>query len=383
MEIQIIGSTNNIKTKEEALELSRSFARLCYTSKDFDEILKEPDPTILIADLMRRGHHSVFDQPVFNFELKRIPKFGAMILNNERDYATSEKSARYTQMKVEGREKELYNKWMGIFQEEIKKNYPFLDEKQKDKTLKLAQENARYMTSVFTPTKMGHKLSFRQLNYIMHWFNDLQSEEPDTKFNVRVKAFMKEFNEKMDFLYEPGLDPKLKLRELSMFSRRQNFAEEFGENYSTSYDISFAGLAQAHRHRTLAYSMQPIKDNFNFTFFVPEIISEESLRKKWVADLESVSENYPQATLVDVHESGSYTDFISKMSERLCGNAQWEIMNSTRQTLEEYLINIPFSSHEVYSELEKYSHGPKCSFPHAKCTDPCPFRKELGIARKV
>ena len=63
---------------------------------------------------------------------------------------------------------------------------------------------------------MGHKLSFRQLNYIMHWFNDFQSEEPDTKFNVRVKAFMKEFNEKMDFLYEPGLDPKLKLRELSI-----------------------------------------------------------------------------------------------------------------------------------------------------------------------
>ena len=88
---------------------------------DFDEILKEPDKTILIEDLIRRGHHSVFDQPVFNLYFKGLPKFGAMILNNEKDLATSEKSARYSQMKVEGKEKQLYDKWMGILQEEIKK----------------------------------------------------------------------------------------------------------------------------------------------------------------------------------------------------------------------------------------------------------------------
>ena len=38
-----------------------------------------------------------------------------MILNNEKDYSTSEKSARYTKFEnLSGKEGELYTKWLDI-----------------------------------------------------------------------------------------------------------------------------------------------------------------------------------------------------------------------------------------------------------------------------
>ena len=73
-----------------------------------------------------------------------------MILNNEKVYNTSEKSARYTKMQPSKEEKELYEKWIEIYKEicisaKISKN------RRKKGSEKLAQENARYLISVFTP----------------------------------------------------------------------------------------------------------------------------------------------------------------------------------------------------------------------------------------
>jgi len=50
----------------------------------------------------------------------------------------------------------LYEKWIGIFERKIKSDYPnekFLSD---SKIHKLAMENARYMISVMTPTKMEY-----------------------------------------------------------------------------------------------------------------------------------------------------------------------------------------------------------------------------------
>ena len=47
-------------------------------------------------------------------------KILAMIINNEKDYSTSEKSARYTKMKLSLKEQEIYDKWMSIFYNRIK-----------------------------------------------------------------------------------------------------------------------------------------------------------------------------------------------------------------------------------------------------------------------
>lgn len=52
-----------------------------------------------------------------------------MILNNEKVYNTSEKSARYTKMNPSKEEKELYEKWINIYKEKISVEYPKIDEK--------------------------------------------------------------------------------------------------------------------------------------------------------------------------------------------------------------------------------------------------------------
>ena len=63
------------------------------------------------------------------------------------------------------KEQQLYEKWIKIYQNEIQKEYPQMKEKQ---VLKLAQENARYLISIFTPaTSMEYTVSLRQLNYIL------------------------------------------------------------------------------------------------------------------------------------------------------------------------------------------------------------------------
>ena len=149
-----------------------------------------------------------------------------MILNNQSVYATSEKSARYTKMQPEtDLELQLYEKWKDKIQKLILNKYPdtddsmlntklckelgidkckiihnnvielsqdnfkylegtdrllevnnILDKLKGDKTLpsaKLAQENARYMISVFTPTTMLYTVSFRQLQKIVDYLNKL------------------------------------------------------------------------------------------------------------------------------------------------------------------------------------------------------------------
>ena len=65
------------------------------------------------------GHHSVYDHVAISFDLKNVPKILAMVINNEHQYTTSEKSARYTKVVkddtiISSREEELYNKWIEI-----------------------------------------------------------------------------------------------------------------------------------------------------------------------------------------------------------------------------------------------------------------------------
>ncbi|MEW5897073.1 MAG: hypothetical protein AB1668_05245 [Nanoarchaeota archaeon] len=107
--------------------------------------------------------------------------------------------------------------------------------------------------------------------------------------------------------------------------------------------------------------------------------------EEWVNDLRSVVQagDFPQAMLIDVHEFGNYRDFISKMNERLCGQAQWETMNQTRITLENYLRQAKATNLEVYAELEPYSHGPRCKVPNTKCASPCQFGSKLGLERLI
>lgn len=173
----------------------------CYMPENFEKLNSKPVENILniATQVENSGHHSTFGHSFLTLEISGLPKALAMVLNNEKEYNTSEKSARYTVMKdIEPKQNALYEKWVNIFEREIKKLYPdgsnkFFDEKGK-KARKLAQENARYLISVFTPTNMEYSTSFRQLNYICHWMEG-EIEKPENKFYEQLIPSMQEFVE--------------------------------------------------------------------------------------------------------------------------------------------------------------------------------------------
>ena len=98
----------------------------CYMQDTFDQLREKGiDDILAIAQIVEQnGHHSTYDHANLTLELSGIPKALAMILNNEKQYATSEKSARYTIMdKVEPKQLKLYNKWYEILKNEIALKY--------------------------------------------------------------------------------------------------------------------------------------------------------------------------------------------------------------------------------------------------------------------
>ena len=328
---------------------------------------------------MVSGHHRVFDHPIYNLALEEIPKILAMILNNEGMYTTSEKSARYTKMKLEDKEKELYEKWIEIFKTEISKEYPNIKENQ---VLKLAQENARYLISIFTPsTTMEYSVSLRQINYIMNWFEDFIQEAEDTSFNKMLKPYLKEFNKQLEFLKVENLDTRVKKRTLSLFDTRLNRKEEFGENYCTTYKGTFAEFAQAQRHRTIDYkiTIPEVKE-----YYVPLIIKEnKELTEEWLNDISSLGEKYPQGLLININERGTVENFILKTKERLCGCAQLEIMLQTKAILDKYLNETQNTNTEVYNYLKDYEAGIRCKYTDWKCTAPCIWGPNKALIRKI
>ncbi len=383
MKISILGSTKekNVLTKEDAILFSGKSAGICYMPDTLDVLFnEEKEKTLKRAErTLVSGHHSVFDHPTYNLTLEEIPKILAIILNNEGMYTTSEKSARYTKMKLEDREKELYEKWIEIFSKEISKEYPNIEEKQ---VLKLAQENARYLISVFTPsTTMEYSVSLRQINYIMDWFEDFIANAENTTFNTLLKPFLKDFNEQLRDLRVENLDAKVKKRTLSLFDTRTNRKEEFGENYCTTYKGTFAEFAQAQRHRTIDYKITlPV----NNEYYIPLIIKDnEELKNEWLKDINSLGDKYPQGLLININERGTVENFILKTKERLCGCAQLEIMLQTKEILDKYLNATKTTNEEVYEYLKEYEAGIRCKYTGWKCTAPCIWGSNKALTRKI
>jgi len=225
---------------------------------------------------------------------------------------------------------------------------------------------------------MEYTVSFEQLNFIVSWFEDYIDYEPETEFSTKLKKAMKEFLEALPDLKVEKLNPRIKGTKLSLFAKRDR-AEEFGENYSTTYLASFAQLAQAQRHRTLAYEMTLLKKP---EYYVPRIIRGTELEKEWLKDISSLEEYYPQGMLVKVNERGTVENFILKCTERLCGAAQLEIMEQTVITMNKYLESVK-DNPVIENELLPYSKGARCTFPGWKCKSPCIFGGKNAMNRKI
>lgn len=381
MEIKVIASTKvgYIMPKDEAVDFSGKSAGICYLPDTVETLFAEaPEKTQRRADgNIKSGHHSVFGHPTYNLSLEGIPKILAMILNNEKIYNTSEKSARYTHMKPSPQEKELYEKWIEIFKEQILIQYPKFEDK---RALKLAQENARYLISVFTPaTVMEYTVNFGQLNYIINWAKDYIKNAEENTFSIKLKETFKEFLAAMPDLEIEGLDSRNKNRNFSLFAKRKNRNEEFGENYSVTYLASFAQLAQAQRHRTLSYEMTLLDEP---KYYVPPIIAGTNLEQEWLKDISSLKEFFPQGMLVQVNERGTIENFVLKCMERLCGFSQLEIMQETKNIMNKYL-EATKDKPELYQYLLPYSRGARCTFPGWKCDSPCVFGGYGAMIRNI
>ena len=276
--------TDGTFNKDEALNLAGKIAGVCYDKEGFSHLENEPrEKTIRRVNMtLENGHHSVYDHILINFNLQNIPKILAMVLNNEHQYTTSEKSARYTPVvRQDGSiitedEERLYNKWINIFKVRIKEQYGYIYNDAKIQ--KLAQENARYLVTVFMPTQMIYSTSLRQINYIATWMqNYIDEVNINDLFELKLAYYMRQFLDELERLNV--LDIRLmkneKYREISLFGNNLDKKKEyFGDVYSTRYKGSFAQLAQAHRHRTLDYQMEILKEK---EYFVPPIIEGEKV----------------------------------------------------------------------------------------------------------
>ena len=386
MEIRVLGSTKlgYEMNRDEILEFAGKEANICYTTRSVDAIFTEDSETSVKRGIrtLKSGHHSVSDHLRFNFGISGIPKILAMVLNNEGFYSASEKSARYTQMKLTPREQEKYDKWLSIFSNEIEKNYgdKFLEYNQKmgtkkdpkdvtkDQILKLAQENARYLISVFTPTILGYSVDVRQLKYIYEWMGRFIEESDNTPFNTSLKYEMDEFREAIREYITIDEIQEVKGRRLSLFDTRRFRYESFGEVYSINYKGTFAQLAQAQRHRTLRYKMAFLPKN---EFYIPRLIeNDEKLKAEWLEDITSLADLFPQGMLIMINERGTYEDFIQKCSERLCGHAQLEIAIQTQETAKRYVSAVKDKYPEIYEILLPYATKARCQIAF-KCDKPC------------
>ncbi|MDP3026737.1 MAG: FAD-dependent thymidylate synthase [Nanoarchaeota archaeon] len=383
MEIKLKRSTGEYTSIPEFLKFSQTCARQCYSEKDFDELEKEPFNTNNLIDrTLNSGHHSVHEHGHLTFYMKGIPKALAMVFNNEKQYVTSEKSARYTQMKdVKSEQKEKYDKWMTIFERRTREEYPeskyarlyVKDDTGKTPAQKLAQENARYVTSVFTPTKMIHTVNLRQLNFLIYEFEDFIDKFKNGKdlFKSQLADSMIEFLGQVKSFKIEGLKNQTD-RHLSFFGNPVE--EHFGDVYSTNYLMSLACLAQAHRHRTINYQVaEDIKLGASHGFHVPKIIRNTGLGNEWISDLRYVAGyDFPQAQLISITERGIREDFRSKLILRLCGHAQHEIMERTLSVAKNY----------AEKDIDKEWLKPKC-LQGMQCNSKCIWGGKKALERLI
>lgn len=384
------GYTNNgILDKGKAYLISGRIAGVCYNQEGYIALLNEPIEKSLARaqDTLYSQHHSVYEHINVTLNIKNLPKIIAMVLNNEKQFATSEKSARYTTVQADlydnytKREEELYNKWLNIFKIKIEELYPGVYKNFKIRTL--AQENARYMVTVFMPTEMIYTVNLRQLNYIVSWmYNYIDNANYNDHFQKTLAKSMLDFIDELNKLnlLEKDFMTNYKERNLSLFKTREK-EEYFGDVYTTNYSASFVALAQLQRHRTIHYEMDYTND---LGYYIPPILRDDPiLVNEWLQDLKSVQEIYPLGKLLEVTEQGKYEDFILKCKERLCAEAQLETCNITKQTLEKYRIALEDNEHPLKDDIVNYTKGARCTFKDFTCIKDCKNSKGKRLVRKI
>lgn len=491
MRATVIGATTEVDLfSSDDLKNSKVFSRknadICYLKDSYFNSPTSSDEKAVkrFQGVAKKGHHSIADHVNIEVLFENISKMLAIVLNSLQDYATSEKSGRYTVMTGNSAEEQnLYDKWRGIFRKRILDVYPDIDDdvlytnmskighpdviisngelsnnsmsdyddihrdclmKIKNTcellpSVKLAQENARYMLSVFTKsTTMGYTASLRQWNYIYDWcqkyinsyYYDMNEEYfkwevshgEEGNFVLRNKSTSEEASyferrlyfdllELSNFIFDNLYVDELRDMKNRCFDFLTNLSGDsnhpmagyhvmepdilmgrnedifsnddyLGITYSVSYPASFVHIAQAERHRTLKYFMKFNPSYKNPEFFVPKIIRGTDLEKKWLSDLDTIKDLIPQATMVGIIETGHISDFILKCQERLCGRAQLEIMEQTEKTAKRFIEMKGKGNKVLDTYVEQLGStdkiATKCKL-NGVCKEPCNWIKDNKV----
>lgn len=384
-ELNLIANSVNCKSIDfnlcQALLLSSKLAGICYMREDFEKILNESAENSFrrLNIVLKSGHHSVFDHFHITFELSNIPKILAMFLNNEKNYTTSEKSARYTKYgNLPGIEGELYNKWNEILAKVIKEIYPCLYNPKLKNPMstieKLAQENARYFVSIFSPlTTMAYTTSLRQWNYLIYMFKKYISTKSISKnnelnsFDKLLLPILEEFISLAEEYKIEGLIPINKERSLSLIGDLAyfNLPSYFSYSYQTSFYASYACFAQVQRHR----NEHCFLFNNQREFIIPKILlNKKQLLEEWKNDGLKVIDTHPQGRIVKIIQTGNIDTFIMKYQERCCGSTQLETMLHQVDIANKFIKQSPYA----YKILEiTGGHTARCLFKNGSCNKKC------------
>lgn len=433
MKVSVIANTSNndisgLPYNNQAITLAGQMAGICYMSDDYtnDRMNNQINARKRAERTSSSGHYSVFEHYHVNLLIEEVPKLVAMFLNNLSVYCTSERSGRYTVMKPNTALEQLtYDKWRNTFTN-ILKGYGVEDAA----ASKIAQENARYLTSVFIPTTMAYTIPYSRLLLVLGMikkldFGNIKSDNY-RNFYKEFLAHLIEFKNRTmealkitdsdlilddhknvlqaDMLFENFILDKDEIiiedenNEHFLYEVSKNLEEEhFGTVYNTTYLASFTALAQLHRHRRINYTMRMLPARYNFNrlylavddrMYIPDIILNTPYEIEWKKDYNALVEAgiIPQATLVIVHEYGRFIDFVnSKCKERLCSRAQYETSEIVRNTLEEFIdadkLN-SFSDNHLLNDIidENRKPIPRCQFKGYTCKEPCALGK-YGLIR--
>lgn len=379
----------NNYTRETLCSFAGKNAGICYMNGDYPSIENEGiEKSLKRFNLtIKSTHHSIADHCFVTVVFENVPKFFAMIMNSFQFYNTSEKSARYTKMKnLSSVEEELYYKWYDNINKELIIKYN-IDE---DQANKIAQENARYFISIFSPsTTFSYTTSIRQWNYIYIWFKRFLDER--NVVNITISDFITKI---VDECMTPFIDwfettalyidtfEEPKMREIDfiyqLYGRRYFENTRYGnsdayfDSYKVNYEVSFAALAQLQRHRTIKYVINDFKCCKD-QFYIPDIVKEnDNLLNEWVSDMKRVSYLYPQGLMVQVAEFGTIDNFLLKCDERLCGRAQLETMNNVKEILKRFYYSKGMSRYSHDKILEWFDNGrikAKCEMRPGGCYD--------------
>ncbi len=360
-------------------------------------------------------HTSPSEQPQVSLEIVGIPKILCMILNNEHQYTADERSLRYTEVKpneyISDIEVELYNKWLNIFIKILNDEYldffkKFNKGENEEKTnkkvaiaiKKIAQENARYMVSVFMPTTLTYTVPFAQINKLCLYMERIINN-PKNDFEKLLIPYLKEFIEglkELDVLMTEKdvfkFCPKLAQNEsenllyknnkgidLSLFAERNKFSginmpNEYGVVFSYNMEISLASLAQFHRHRTINYEMTtPSLEEEKF--YIPLLLDgKKDLTKEWLSDILKVNKFYPQGKIVKVNANGPLKHLVNYVGkERACDRAFLETEDMFTNTMlpDIYEGLLKEGKTELAEILKPYIGKLRCMYPDYNCPSPC------------